>query len=132
MWNAYTKSYDSVVITTSVRAIQRFLPQQVMKYGVKYTPLDFPRTEFSHNSLFFYKPVGYRFEREYRLLRSPEEDEIFYPDNPEDMYRRVPIRLKKIVHRVISHPRASRALKLTVDELLRRYLPSRQREDSAL
>lgn len=132
MWNAYTTSSESVVITTSVRAIQLFLPHELMKYGVKYAPLDFPRTEFSHNSLFFYKPVGYRFEREYRILRSPCEDEVFYSNNPDDTYRRVPIRLKKIVHRVISHPAASRELKSTVDELLRRYLPSRQRENSAI
>jgi hypothetical protein len=103
-----------------------------MKYAVKYAALDFPRTEFTHNALFYYKPSGYGIEREYRLLRSPDEDEVFYPDNPQDWFRRVPIKTKKIVHRVITHPYATPATKLRVEELLRRFLPSRRRDDSAL
>lgn len=132
MWNAYTKSTDSVVITTSVRAMRLFLPQNFMKYAVKYAPLDFPRTEFSHNSLFFYKPEEYRFEREFRILRSPGEDEVFYPDTDEDQFRRVAITLKKIVHRVITHPVATFATKERVERLMREYLPARRRENSAL
>jgi hypothetical protein len=132
MWRAYTSSSDSVVIATSAKALRRFLPQEIMKYAVKYAPLDFPRTEFSHNALFYYKPSPYSIEREYRLLRSPGENEAFYPDNPEDWFRRVPIRTKKIVHRVITHPYATRETKAKVEELLKRYLPCRRRENSAL
>jgi len=34
-------------------------------------------------------------EREYRLLRVPEEDESFYFDSPADLCRRVAINTKK-------------------------------------
>ena len=131
MWNAYTKSPDSVVVTTSARALRLFLPQNLMKYAVKCAPLDFPRTEFSHNSLFFYKPDEYRFEREFRILRSPADHEAFHPDKEEDRFRRVPIRLKKIVHRVITHPAATTETKERVERLMQAYLPARRRENSA-
>jgi hypothetical protein len=132
MWRAYTKTPNSVVITTSGKALRRFVPEKIMKSAVKYAPLDFPRTEFSHTSLFFYKPSRYKIEREYRLLRVPEEDESFYIESPADLCRRIPIKTKKIVHRVITHPHATRETKRRVDELLRDYLPGRKREDSAL
>jgi hypothetical protein len=132
MWQAYTSSPESVVVTTSAKALRRFLPEKIMKYAVKYAPLDFPRTEFSHNTLFYYKPSGHGIEREYRLLRSPNADEVFYRDKPEDEFRRIPINTKKIIHRVITHPYATRKRKLKIEELLRRYLPCRRREDSAL
>jgi hypothetical protein len=132
MWQAYTSSSESVVVITSAKALRRFLPEKIMKYAVKYAPLDFPRTEFSHNALFYYKPSSYTIEREYRLLRSPDENEIFHPDNPEDWFRRVPIKTKKIIHRVITHPYASQETKFEVDKLLRLYLPCRERENSAL
>ena len=103
-----------------------------MKYAVKYADLDFPRTEFDHTSLFYYKPSRYRIEREYRLLRPPGENESFYVDNPDDFYRRVPVKTKKIVHRVITHPRATRETKLHVEDILQQYLPCRTRENSAL
>jgi len=132
MWQAYTSSSESVVVATSAKALRRFLPQELMKYAVKYAPLDFPRTEFSHNALFYYKPSHYRFEREYRILRSPREDEVFDIDKSEDEFRRISIRAKKIIHRVITHPNAACETKLKVEELLRRYLPCRRREDSGL
>jgi len=132
MWQAYTSSSESVVIVTSAKALRRFLPDELMKFAVRYTPLDFPRTEFSHNALFYYKPSGYSFECEYRLLRSPQEDEVFYSDKPEDEFRRIAIRAKKIIHRVITHPNAIQDTKSKVEEMLRAHLPSRRREDSAL
>lgn len=132
MWMAYAPSPKSVVITTSGRALRCFLPRELMKYAVKYAPLDFPRTEFSHNSLFFYKPESYAFEQEFRMLRSPGEDESFDFDNPDDQFRRVPIRLNKVIHRVITHPGATVTTKHKVDDLIRRYLPSLRRLDSAL
>jgi hypothetical protein len=132
MWRAYTKTPNSVVVTTSARALRLFVPDKIMKYAVKYAPLDFPRTEFTHTSLFFFKPSRYNIEREYRLLRVPEEDESIYIENPADLYRRIPIKPKKIVRRVITHPNATRETKCRVEELLRDYLPCCGREDSAL
>lgn len=132
MWRAYTKTPNGVVITTSGKALRRFVPEKIMKSAVKYAPLDFPRPEFNHTSLFFYKPSRYRIERAYRLLRVPEEDEGFYIESPADLCHRIPIKTKKIVHRVITHPHATREIMCRVDELLRNYLPSRKREDSAL
>jgi hypothetical protein len=132
MWRAYTTSSDSVVVVTSGRALREFLPQDLMKYGVSYKPLDFPRTQFTHNSLFFYKPTRYRFEREFRILRSPNEDESFYRDDPKDWFRRIPIGTKRIIHRVITHPNATIETKLKVEKILRQYLSCREREDSAL
>lgn len=132
MWQAYTSSPDSVVVTTSAKALRCFLPKGLMQYAIKYAPLDFPRTAFSHNSLFYYKPEEYAFEREFRLLRSPEVTEIFYPNNPDDTYRRIPIKTKKIIRRVITHPQATDETKRRVDALLREHLPCRRRSDSAL
>jgi len=132
MWSAYTHSSDSVVITTSRKALRRFLPRGIMQSAVKYDSLDRPRTEFSHNSIYFYKPCGYSFEREFRLLRSPRPDEVFYSENKEDRSRKVPILQKKIVHRVITHPCASPETKSKVDDLLRTFLPKIRREDSIL
>jgi hypothetical protein len=129
MWQAYTKTPNSVVITTSAKALRLFLPEKIMKYAVKYAPLDSPRTEFTHTSLFFYKPPRYKIEREFRLLRVPQEDETI---DFTDVCRRIPIKLTKIVHRVITHPCATQVAKRRVDELLRDYLPGRRRQDSAL
>jgi hypothetical protein len=129
MWRAYAKTPNSVVIVTSAKALRLFVPEKIMKYGVKYAPLDFPRTEFTHTSLFFYKPSRYGIEHEYRMLRVPEEDESI---NLADVCRRIPIKASKIVHRVITHPHATRETKQRVDQLLRDYLACRRREDSAL
>jgi hypothetical protein len=129
MWRRYTKTPNSVVITTSAKALRLFVPDKIMKYGVNYAPLEFPRTEFTHTSLFFYKPASCRIEREYRMLRVPEEDESI---DLAEVCRRVQIKTKKIVHRVITHPHSTQETKRRVDQLLRDYLPCRRREDSAL
>jgi len=132
MWRAYTNTSNSVVITTSAKALRQFLPDNIMKFAVKYAPLDFPRTEFSHTSPFFYKPSRYRIEREYRLLRPPGENESFELENPADFFRRTPIKCKKIIHRVITHPNAAKETKVHVEQILSQYLPCRKREDSEL
>jgi hypothetical protein len=138
MWKAYTNSANSVVITTSRKALRRFLPAlptktiKIMQSAVKYLSLDFPRTKFSHNSLFFYKPSRYAFEREFRLLKPPQGDEIFNFEDPKDKFRKVPILTRKIVHRVITHPCASTETKTNIDELLRAFLPNIRRSDSVL
>jgi len=125
MWNAYTEASDSVVVSTTVGALRAHLPATIMQHGVTYKPIEKPRTEFSHNSLFFYKPSDYSFEREYRLLRSPAEDESFIPDRDTDMFRRIPIPLSKVIHRVIVHPAASLQTQQKTHSLLRKYCPSR-------
>jgi hypothetical protein len=123
MWDAYTKSPNSVAITTSGKAIQRFTSPSLLKSAVKYVPIDRPRTEFDHSSLFFFKPTEYSFEREFRLLRQPAAGETFRLEDSEDEYRRVPIRLRKIIHRVVLHPEAEEDTIDEVSDLVFRYLP---------
>lgn len=47
MWDAYTSNPESIVITTSGKALHRFVPLGIVKSAVKYQSLDLPRTEFS-------------------------------------------------------------------------------------
>jgi hypothetical protein len=96
---------------------------------VLYHADDFPRTEFSHTAIFFYKPKGYGFEREFRLMVVPCEQESISLD---EVGRHVAVRLKKIVHRVITHPAASAEFKSKVDLVLRQSLKHLRREDSSL
>jgi hypothetical protein len=133
MWDAYTKGPDSVVIATSAGALYRFIPDEIMKSPVKYHRPQFPRSEtFGWNTLSFYKPSCYSFEREFRMLRNLGKDESVAWDNPSDFGRYVAIRPKKIIHRVITHPKASFAFKKDIDLLLHRHLKAIRREDSAL
>ena len=132
MWRNYTAGRESVVITSSVKALTKFSPQELVKSAGKYHDDDSPRTPFDHSSLFFYKPQSYNFEREFRLLRSLHKDESVHSERKEDLYRRVPVRLQKVVHRVITHPAATPQFKSHVEGLLRRHLPGRRRHDSAL
>jgi hypothetical protein len=129
MWDAYTSGPESVVISTSAKALYLFVDGQIVKSPVKYHGDSFPRTEFDHTTLFFYKPALYRFEHEFRMLLTPGEHESIRGD---EVGRRVPIRLKKIVRRVITHPKASEEFKVKVDHLLEQFLRRIKREDSAL
>lgn len=132
MWNAYTSTTQSIVITSSAKALNRFIPEEIEKSPVKYHNEDFPRTEFNYNTIYFYKPLKYSFENEFRLLRSIGKNESVSFDDPKDFKRYVPISLKAIVHRVITHPNASKDFKLKVDELIGKYLKSIKRENSHL
>jgi hypothetical protein len=125
MWDAYTESSDSVVVSTTVGALRAHLPPTIMQHGVTYKPINEPRTEFSHNSLFFYKPSEYSFEREYRLLRSPAENESFAPSQEADTFRLIPIPVRKVIHRIVIHPAASIRTQRNTHLLLRDYCPSR-------
>jgi len=130
MWEAYTKgNSESVVVVTSAKALSTFLPESIVKSGLKYHENDFPRTMFSHTAIFFYKPVEYCFEREYRLLLAPGETESI---GAEEYGRHVRVNLKTVLHRVITHPRATNSFKQRVDELMSHYLKSLRREDSSL
>lgn len=134
MWDAYTRKSgaESVVITSSANALLRFLPKEIMKSPLKYHDHDFPRTKFSHNALFFYKPSEYGFEREFRLLRGLQPNESVSFDDPKDRGRYASITLRKIIHRVITHPKATRDFKLRVDGMLQKFLKHIKREDSSL
>jgi hypothetical protein len=125
MWDEYTKSSDSVVVSTTVNSLIRHMPSSIMQYGVTYMSTDKPRTEFSHNSLFFYKPTKYSFEKEYRLLRTPEAEETFHSENPSDTHRRIPIPFLKVIHRIFIHPAASIETQTKVHAILRKFHPSR-------
>jgi hypothetical protein len=132
MWDAYTSGPESVLITTSAKALYRFIPDAIVKSVVKYESLDLPRTEFSHSSLFLYKPPDYRFENEFRLLRFLGEKEAVSYDDPADHGRHVPIRLNKIIHRVITHSKATEQFKAKVENLMRQHLKHIRRENSFL
>jgi hypothetical protein len=71
MWEAYTSGADSVAINTSAKALYTFVPKWITKSPVKYHSDTFPRTALDHTTLFFYKPTGYRFEREFRMQLLP-------------------------------------------------------------
>ena len=133
MWNAYTDgSAESVAITTSVKSLSQFMPPNVKGSPVKYHALDFPRTEFDHSSLFFYKPEDFGFESEFRLLRQPEQNESFESWNPNDEFRRVPVRLNKIIHRVVLHPKSNQAFRDRVSKLMGIHLKGVSPEKSSL
>lgn len=131
MWRAYTFGPESVVVTTSAKALYRFIPDEIMKSPVKYHKSDFARSEFGWSTLSFYKPSTYGFEREFRMLRSLGEDESVCFEDPSDYGRCLLVRLKKIIHRVITHPEADATLKAKVDALLAKYLKGIKRENSA-
>ena len=108
MWREYTTSPESVVVTSSVKALGRaVLDKQLMVSCVKYVDDHTPRIEFSHTTPFFYKDKSYRFENELRLLRPLREGEQLLVENPEDYGRNVPVNLRLLIHRVISHKRMS-------------------------
>lgn len=132
MWNQYTKSSESVVITTSVKSLDQFLPNSITKSPVKYHEEQSPRTQFDWNALFFYKPSTYAYEQEFRMLLNRDPQDSSSIDDPDDRARRVPISLRKIIHRVISHPNALSIFKSKVDLLLKEYLRTVGREDSSL
>lgn len=66
------------------------------------------------------------------MLRTLGEKESVRHDDPSDYGRNVEFTPKKIIHRVITHPRATDALKQKVDALMTRYLKALKREDSSL
>ena len=135
MWNGYgTKdgapTSESVVITSSVKALCRFLPDRLRKSAVRYHPNDFPRSQFGHTTIFFYKPESKEWENEFRLLHVFGPDEVV--DEQKYTSHRIPLLLNKIIHRVITHPKASLEFKARIDALLMRHLPGIRRQDSAL
>ena len=130
MWTAYTSGAESVAVTTSAKALSRFLPsKRFVQSPVKYHSETFRRTEFGHTSLYFYKPAAYQFEREFRLLLAPREDESVAES---EIGRHVPVNLKKLVHRVILHPKATSEFTEKVREVCKKHLGHLRIELSAL
>lgn len=130
MWDAYTKSCDSVLVVTTAERLQASLNQPVMMSPVKYVSSDTPRTEFGERSLFFYKDVSYAFEQEYRLL----VDLMMLggsvtPDNQSDFGRHVPIDLSTLVQFIQPHPKANTETRDKIEALVRRHLPHAKRKD---
>lgn len=131
MWQAYTSGPESVAIATSAKALSRVLSaeKRIVQSPVKYHSEAFSRTESAHTSLFFYKPDAYRFEREFRLLLAPPETESV---NESEIGRHVRVNPKRLVHRVVVHPRGTGAFKDKVRELCRKHLGSIRLESSTL
>ena len=133
MWNAYTKSPDSVVVTTSAKALYALFSEDIMKSPVRYHGIDFARSQsFGWNAPAFYKPSRYSFEREFRMLRNLGKDESVSFDSPCDYGRYVQFKPKKAIHRVVTHPRATETSKRAVEALMGDYLGALKRENSTL
>lgn len=109
-----------------------FYPRTHRKIGRQVLWPWIPQNGLYLEQYIFYKPTDHRIEREFRLLRNLDENARVNLTDPADHGRYVPIRLKKIIHRVITHPNASRVFKKEVEALLQKHIKHRQREDSAL
>lgn len=132
MWREYTTTTDSVVITSSFKALQRVIPQEgVMLSAVTYIPEDVPRTEFDHSSIFFYKDVSFRHERELRLLHPLRDGDEVVVDLENDG-RSISVNLRLLVHRVILNKRISASARQRVVELVRRHCRRAIIQESAL
>jgi len=122
MWREYTTSSDSVVVTTSMKAMHRAVQQHsIVISRVKYVSNSTPRVEFSHTTPFFYKDRCFSFENELRLLRPLGEKEQVLMEDEKDFYRTVPVNLKLLIHRVITHKRISRDSAELVHSLTRQF-----------
>lgn len=131
MWCNYTSTPNSVVVTTSAKAVYQFMPKEVMKSPVRYHQRDYARTEiYGWNSLFFYKPLDYSYENEFRLILNILDIKALSSDKLTSTGLHLPVNLRKIIHRVITHPEADKALKQQVDTLLGSKLKRLRRENS--
>ena len=115
MWSEYTTGPDSVVVTTSMKALQHAVAeQQIVVSRVKYISELDPRIEFSHTTPFFYKDKFFSFENELRLLRPLLEGEQVLVKSEDDFARTVAVNLRRLIHRVITHKAMS---KLSIDTI---------------
>lgn len=88
MWREYTTGAESVVVTSSLKALGRaVMDKRLMISRVKYIDEQTPRIEFSHTTPFFYKDKQYGFENELRLLRPLYEREEVFSENTDDSGR---------------------------------------------
>jgi hypothetical protein len=130
MWSRFPA--ESVSVMTTARTLFQLVPEHIMKHPVKYHEDGFLRPYlFGWNSLALHKPNKFSFEQEFRMiLPLKQNDSVSHNDADKDFGRLVPVRLTKVVRRVITHPLASVACKQRVDELLRTKLRSTRRENS--
>jgi hypothetical protein len=66
------------------------------------------------------------------MLRTLQENESVSLEDSADYGRNVQVRLKKIIYRVITHPKADKKYKLKIEALLAKYLKGIKRQDSVL
>jgi hypothetical protein len=130
MWDAYTKSNESVLVVTTQERLEASLKQQVVKSGVKYVSSETPRTEFGDRSLFFYKDEQYSFEQEYRLL----VDLMMLggsvsPDDRADFGRHIPVDLSMLVQFILPHPQANEETRNKIEALVREHLPQAKKKE---
>lgn len=122
MWREYTTSADSVVVTTSMKALQRAVAEQrIVVSRVKYISESAPRVEFSHTTPFFYKDRFFSFENELRLLRPLLEDEQVLVENEEDFGKAVSVNLTRLIHRVITHKAMSKSSIAAIESLTSQF-----------
>lgn len=122
MWREYTTSPDSVVVTTSMKALHRAVAEQrIVVSRVKYISESAPRVEFSHTTPFFYKDKFFSFENELRLLRPLLEDEQVLLENEDDFAKIVTVNLRRLIHRVITHKAMSKSSIATIQSLTRQF-----------
>ena len=122
MWREYTTSPDSVVVTTSMKALHRAVAEQrIVVSRVKYISESAPRVEFSHTTPFFYEDKFFSFENELRLLRPLLEDEQVLLENEDDFAKIVTVNLRRLIHRVITHKAMSKSSIATIQSLTRQF-----------
>jgi hypothetical protein len=121
MWDAYTKSSDSVVMVTSADRLAASLKQHAFGSAVKYVSADTPRTEFDERSLFFYKDSSFAFEQEFRLVVDLMIlGGTIREDDPNDFFRRFPVDLDTLIYGIQLHPDAEGPTKAKLGELIKR------------
>ena len=133
MWREYAPNSESIVITSSVKALQRTIPQgEVMISAVHYVAEDVPRTEFDHSSICFYKDNSFDYERELRLLQPLHGGDNVSVDREEDFGRSIPVNLRLLIHRVILNKRISSSARQSVTDLVRQYCRRATMQESNL
>ena len=123
MWRKYTESADSVVITSTVAAIRSAFPSPFLSAAVMYIAEKYPRADWHPFNIFFYKDIKFQYEREFRILRPFGVDEELDGDLKQNVERRYPIDLRKIVHRLILHKNISDTARQCVNELVHQFYP---------
>lgn len=122
MWREYTTGPDSVVVTTSMKALQRAVAERrVVVSRVKYISESTPRIEFSHTTPFFYKDKFFSFENELRLLRLLLEDEQVLVENKKDFVKAVTINLRRLIRCVITHKAMSKSSIAAIQSLTSQF-----------
>lgn len=132
MWREYTQCPRSIAVVSSVKAIQRQLPESVETSRVKYVPDDFPRSRLSHSTVYFYKSPEFSYENEFRLLRRLQDGETVRHGDEKDFARYVPVQLGKVIQEIVAHPDADPAVFQEMRSILSKVLPGVRMRPSSL